>query len=79
MLDIEHGARIAATRPATGTVAIATARWRHRWASTDTCSGPNRCPDRVDARTSAVLNPANVNAIMMFTGSVKDDYGRKLR
>jgi hypothetical protein len=60
-------------------VAIATARWRHHWASRDTCSGPNRCPDRVDGRTSALLNPANVNAIMMFTGSVKDDYGRKLR
>ena len=34
-----------ATRPPTATIGIATARWRHRWASRGTCSGPRRCHD----------------------------------
>ena len=34
-----------ATTPPTATIGIATARWRHRWASRGIWSGPRRCHD----------------------------------
>ena len=45
----------AATRPPSATLEIATAPWRHRWASKDTWSGPRRCHDGGPSATLVLI------------------------